>query len=215
MKIGPAAGGLTSKALAAQRTPLLAALAVTVVVTGGAALSGVVTGGDVQPRQLLADPAELTGAAWYLGAVSTLNFLVWAGATALYLVVGLGGRHRAPALATALLALAGVSTMLMLDDVFLLHEIAYPWLLGLPEEVVFTIYALVTIAVLVAFRRALGDQPEVGILVVALLAFAGSIVLDVVGGDLLVRRLGEEGLKLFGALGWALFPAKLVLRWLR
>lgn len=198
-----------------QRLPwrtLLATCAVAAALTALAPIAELVTGGSIETMELLSDPAELTGAPWYLGALSSITLLVWAAGAALHLVAGTALRGRTGRLGAALLCLGAITVVLALDDLLLLHEIFFPWVLGTPEVVTFALYAVGIGGVVMVARRELMAQPEVGVLALALVALGASVVLDVVGPDLTLRRVVEEGLKLLGALAWALFPAQVLVR---
>ena len=59
--------GLTRQSIRAQRRTLLITGAAAVLITMLAPLAVVVSNGRVGTMDLLSDPAELTGAPWYLG----------------------------------------------------------------------------------------------------------------------------------------------------
>lgn len=197
-----------------QRCALLVTIVAAAALSAAAPLATVVSDGSIGPLDLLVDPAEVTGAPWYLGAISTANLHVWAVAGALYALVGVGGRHRDRRLANASLWLAALTLVVLLDDQLLLHEIVVPWLLGVPELVAFAAYGTAITIIVLRYHRVLLEQPEVVLLVLAVVALATSVALDVVGWDTTTRRFAEEACKLLGALAWAAFPATLLLRWL-
>ncbi len=206
-------GSLTGEGIRAQRRTLLVTGIVALLLTMLAPLAVLITDGRVGTMDLLSDPAELTGAPWYLGAVSSLNLLTWAAGAAMYLVAGVAGRTRSPRLGVALLGLGFLTLVFTLDDQFLVHEIFIPWIFGLPETVTFAIYAAVLASLVLRFRVVLLRQPEMSVLILALVALGGSVIVDVLGWEVGGRRLLEEGLKMLGALAWALFPAKILVRW--
>lgn len=186
--------------------------AITVVLTGLAVLAAPVTEGRIGPMDLMSDPAEVTGIPWYIGAVSDLNLFVWAGGTAAYLLAALGLRRAHPRLAAALAGLGVVTLVFLADDRFLLHEIVYPWLLGISQLIAYIVYGTVLVLLVLLYSRVLLAQPEVGLLVLALFALAASVALDAIGWDSTTRQVAEEAAKLLGAALWSLFPAAIVVR---
>lgn len=188
------------------------AVVVAAGLVGLAALAGLVSEGGIDPMDLLADPAEVTGIPWYIGAVSDLNLFVWAAGAALFFLAALGLRRIDARLAAALALLGAMTMVLVMDDRFLLHEIVFPWLFGISEEVTYAVYAVVLALIVLSFLRVLLRQPELTVLVLALVAFAASVALDVFGGDSTARRMVEEGAKLLGTAAWAAFPGAIILR---
>lgn len=206
--------GLRARYLRRQLPWLVIAVVLTTVLVVLAWLASVVSEGRIPMMDLLSDPAEVEQIPWYTGAVSDLNLFVWAAAAAMYLIAAIGLRQRNRSLAHVLLWLGLFTVVLTLDDRFLLHEIVVPWLFGLSEIVVFGTYAVVMVAILLVFWRVLIAQPELSILVLGLLGLGVSVLLDVFGADADLRRVLEEAAKLLGTLGWALFPAAIVIRYL-
>lgn len=198
-----------------QGATLLATVLAAVLITSLVPLAVVVSEGRITAAELLSDPAEVTGAPWYLGALTSVTLLVWAAGAALHLVAGVALRAHPERLGAALTALGLVTLVFAADDAFLAHEILIPWILGIPEVVTYGIYGVVLLAVLVRYRSVLLRQPEASVLVLAVVAFGGSVALDVLGWDSTARRLAEEGLKLLGVLAWAVFPARIMVRSLR
>jgi hypothetical protein len=203
--------GLTAAGIRSQRLPLLAAVALTATVTAGAIAVSAASDG-IQVTDLMSDPAELTEIPWYLGAASSINLLVWAAGAALYVIAGIGLRPHDTRLGTALTGLGVLTITLTLDDLLLLHEIVIPWAFGLPQIVTFLIYGAGLLALLVHYRAELMGLPEVTVLVIAAFVFGGSVILDVLAWDTVVRRVAEETLKLLGATVWAAFPAAVIVR---
>jgi hypothetical protein len=191
---------------------VVAAVVVGLALSAPAPLAGVLTGGSLDPMDLMSDAVEVTGIAWHAGAVASLNLFVWAAGAGVFLVAAIGLRRRDASLAAMLLALGLLSLVLTLDDRFLLHEVVLPHYLGVPELVTYGLYAVAAVAVLVAFREVFRRLPETGILLFAIAALAVSVGLDLTGWDSLTRRVAEETFKMVGAVAWAAFPAAVVVR---
>ncbi len=172
---------------------------------------------------LLIEPVATAKLPWYTGAISTLGCFLWigAGAVALFAAGLCSGRHRACLVIFGLLSL-----WLGLDDAFLLHEIALPQILPLPQgwdsaafqRSLYVVYLLAFAGWGLAFRHQLKSRDLV-ILACSCLWLGLSMGIDVViEADLLdpysrlVRDknyalLVEDGSKLLGLLSWMTFSA--------
>ena len=127
------------------------------------------------------DPAAIAIHPAYYGALSNLGVLLW-GASVTSCLLG--------ALITKLLsdrweivsffvAFGTLSAMLCLDDLFMLHENVLPKKLGIPEEVLFVLYAIALASMLLHFRKIL-FKTQPAILGASLLLFALSLFSDLV-----------------------------------
>lgn len=196
-----------------QQVPWLAtAGAVSMALASLAPLATVASGGRIPVMDLLSDPAEITGIPWYVGAVSDLNLFVWAAGAAMFMLAGFGLRAVDRGLSRSLLWLGAFTVLLTADDRFLLHEIVFPWLFGLPQTGTMALYAGLLGLILAWHRHTLMRQPEVATLALALSALGTSVALDLIGWDSTARRVAEETAKLFGAVAWSLFPAAIIVR---
>lgn len=170
---------------------------------GFAALSLVALHSDV--GELLLDPNWLNGAAWYTGAISQIGAAVWT--TAGVAAAGGGwvarsvGRHEA---ATFLHVGAVATVVLLIDDLFAVHAVLPQ--LGIPKQVAQAAVVVPVAVWLVRFRRDI-QRTRSSILFAAVLANAGSLVIDVFlhpdRNDFAV--LFEDGCKFLGALAWATY----------
>ena len=87
------------------------------------ALLGVAHGAGVGVEQAVADPQETTGLR-LLGIVSTVGVLFWAGMVTVCVLAASIPTDRADPLRRFFRASAAVTTMLLLDDLLLVHEFA-------------------------------------------------------------------------------------------
>lgn len=195
-------------------TAVAVALAAGVALAALAPLGQLVTGGSVTAVELISDPAETNDITWFAGGVASLNMFLWAAASALC-AVGAAGLWRAePRLARALGALALLSTVILVDDRFLLHELVLPHY-GLPEPVSYVAYALAGALYVIAFWRVLSRHQASWLLALALVGMGLSVLLDMTGIDSDVRRVAEESAKMVGAAALVGFPALILVRRLR
>ena len=127
------------------------------------------------------DASAVLDGPFYVAYLSHLVSLIWglAAAVALFtcVVVRRAGNVEGFRL---LLAAAGITGAMALDDLLLLHEGAYP-VFGISEVVVYGVYGILIVAFVVTFRRRLGH---------AVLPIAGTLALWVVSAG--VDRLADE-----------------------
>jgi hypothetical protein len=146
------------------------------------------------------DASAVLDGPFYVAYLSHLESLVWclAAAVALFtsVVVRRAGNVEGFRL---LLAAAGITGAMALDDLLLLHEGAYP-VFGISEVMVYGVYGILIAAFVVTFRRRLGH---------AVLPIGVTLALWVVsaGVDLLVDEseasfVLEDGFKAAGVAVW-------------
>lgn len=169
----------------------------------------------IPTEHFLRDMATLTGAPPYLGALSSIGILLWgASATICLFVAACLPRRDA---ARAFWTYAGIlSIALAADDLFLFHEILFPFHLGIPEPMVYVLYGLLAAGFLVLFRRAILETEYV-LLGLALGWFAASLAVDRWGHLVLERGfwLVEDGFKMLGIVSWLLYFARTASRNMR
>jgi len=177
---------------------------------------------------LFRDPVAVAHGEAYFGLVSNLGILAWTAAAAICLFAGLQLRlgGTAPLHASFFLWSSAITTVLLLDDLFLLHEIRQLRVLGLTETVLFGGYGAVICLCLFLHRRATADF-DLRLLATALAMFAASLFFARLTGHrfaglvdtsaalhflkpLLARidpvaTLLEDGPKLIGIFAWAAF----------
>ncbi len=173
----------------------------------GAYVAGRVGGYDA--AEITRDPPGISGAAYHVGLLSFVGIIGWATAAALAAFGAVMLRRSSRASALGLGALSLVSSILLFDDLLLLHERILPDVFGLPERLTFALYGLAGLGAL-WLSRALIDRRNIVPLALAALAFAGSLAVDA-KQFAVERRLGvlrilvEDCSKLCGIWLWATF----------
>ena len=205
------------------RRPLVAAiLPATAIVVVAAVATRIL---DIPIQDAMGDPLARLGAHPLLGFVSNLGILLWAAAAGACLVGALGLRHERDAdrveQRTFFAASAALTTLLVLDDMFQLHEDLVPSLLGRGQTFILLGYVVLVGVYLWRFRRLLATT-EWALLAAAGAGFAISIGMDVLplalsylpgglGIDTesapfeFVEHLLEDGAKLVGIALWLAF----------
>lgn len=196
------------------------ALSSTLVLVFGTAIAGLLSlvwlAGTVNVpiAQFTRDPAAVMNGPFYAGALSNVGVLLWCasaavcffGASLLRAEVRTSHGAAIPAQAQPfLLASALFTCLLLVDDLFMLHDLVLPEYLQLRERYVVLTYGLLMLGYLVAFRRLI-LRTDWLILVMAGGFFACSIVVDKLPETLLpMHHVFEDGAKFLGILGWLLY----------
>ncbi len=189
--------------------PVLAVLAAAYAATAAVVIAILVGSrvGDRPSGDFVRDPVTVLDGAVYVGLVSHLGTIVWsAAATSCFLAaIVLGGRTRRA------FAWAGVlTTALLVDDVFLVHE-TYAEETGGSERHVLALYPIALAAYVVVYRTFL-RRHDAWLLVIALALFGVSAIVDVRDAE---EYLLEDSAKLFGIVTWCVVFAAASVRELR
>ena len=168
---------------------------------------------EVPIAQFTRDPAAVMNGPFYAGALSNVGVLLWCAAAAVCFFGAslLSARIQSGLAAPAgdgprfLLASALFTCLLLVDDLFMLHDLVLPEYLQLRERYVILTYGLLMLAYLLRFRRQI-LQTDWLVLVVAGGFFSCSIVVDKLPETLLpMHHVFEDGAKFLGILGWLLY----------
>jgi hypothetical protein len=165
-------------------------------------------------RSFFIDPVAEFNAPVYIGFVSNLGVVLLCSGAAACLLAGtlLFGRAGLKRESIFLLSAGAFTTVLMFDDLFLLHEEVLPERLGIPEPVVYALYGGALLGLFLYNRRQiLGSRFVLGL--IAVLFFGLSIGFDllekiydsedpVFGID---HHLLEDGPKLMGIESWTMY----------
>lgn len=166
-------------------------------------------------EELLRDPLAVAaikkdGRVHY-GIVSQIGVLVWAFTAGALFITALvaflrGARNKAMFFAMGAL----ITGLLLVDDLFMIHEYVWVHRVGSSEEVLYGFYAVLTCSYLFLFRREI-SQSGTGVLAVSLVFFAISILVDKVAplkGVSPFYWITEDGGKLAGITCWATFHTR-------
>ena len=165
---------------------------------------------DIPIADFTRDPVQIFDAPAYTGILSNVGAIIWAVTAGICLFSATVSRAvtRADDHARYLLAAGLFTTLLLLDDVFILHEMDYG---GVPEESVFVLYASVVLWLVIRFRSVL-LQTRVIFLVLAFLCFGMPLLLDLTPLETTTSVLPyrsvylfEDGAKFAGIVSWATY----------
>ncbi|QJE74035.1 hypothetical protein HHL28_13875 [Aerophototrophica crusticola] len=171
----------------------------------------VVTLLGADPKWTLRDPAGAGGLPPYAGFFSNLGVLAWwaaAVACVLAALVVRWGQNRRDSLADAAAAGGGLSAVLALDDLLLVHEALLPLYVGLDERWALAAYGTGALAYLWRFR-AVHLRMETGLMAASIALLAASLVVDLMELDGAKALLLEDGAKFGGICAWALYHLRL------
>ncbi len=162
-------------------------------------------------EQLFRDIASAEGIPVHQGLFSQLGIMVWSGAMGVLLFVATAVPSRTSREAAFIRCSLFLTSLLALDDAFLLHESVFGQVFGVSEKVTFGVYGLLILGYLYFFSEIILTTQFL-LLVLALALFGLSVVVDltprlavVVGKDPLF--LLEDGSKLAGIVFWAVYHA--------
>ena len=144
------------------------------------------------PTEILRDPIMVAGgdqSDFYLGLFSNLGVVLWTAAAAICLFVGSGLTGEASRRARHFLLFAGFFTLvLMLDDLFMLHE-------NYADRMIYPLYALGLLYYVIRFFGLI-LRLDVVLFALAIPFFGNAIVIDLAPW----RLLSDEGIELPQAL---------------
>ncbi len=153
--------------------------------------------------QFTRDLAALTDSSPFIGLLSSIGILFWAATAAIcYFSALILWQQKQHSKALFLLAAGLITSLLLLDDLFMLHEVVFPTYLNLGERITYALYAGIVGSFLWGFRQQiLGTDFTILLIALGLLGF--SVLADRIFSDIGPwGYLVEDGPKLFGIVAW-------------
>lgn len=152
------------------------------------------------------DPADITNTSPFLGVVSNICILLWCATAAICFLSFFILKSRPHRKMASFFLVAGlITSLLMLDDLFLLHERVFPNLFHLRQRYIFVTYGSIIYVYLVSFRKTI-FKTNFMTLALALGFFFLSIAVDGMSDMLGIKipyyHLFEDGFKLIGLASW-------------
>ncbi len=179
-------------------------------VVGFAAVTAHIRGAGID--EVVRDVAEVVGAPVYTGFLSQVGLFLWSAGAAICFVSYLSIRSREPTLRARYLFSSGIlTTILLIDDAFLVHDRLVPALFGIPPAATYAGYAVVLAAYLWRFRRPILVEPHL-LLVMAIGLGGVAAVLDVLDGGNLSAVFPSNALKFLAVGTWVLYFADYCVR---
>lgn len=155
------------------------------------------------------DPVTVMDAPFYLGFFSHFGILFWCGTAILCFYTRIILRNTSTdSEQLKFLFYSGLLTSLLLfDDLFLLHEDVFPEFLNLNKATVYLVYVNIIILYLLLFRREILNS-EFIILMVASMLIAISQFVDMLPMPIPEDSFLEDAVKLFGIVTWFIYYAR-------
>lgn len=150
------------------------------------------------------DPLAITGGHPFLGIISNIGAILWSSAAAFCLLsISILRKKDKPADTIRFIGLGGfISLVLLVDDLFMIHERIFPQYFGIHERLLFILYGLL-IFLYFAFYIKIILNTEYLFLISALFFFGLSIIVDSIPESIIpMHHLFEDGAKFIGIASW-------------
>ncbi|MHC0064191.1 hypothetical protein ACWATR_15035 [Nostoc sp. UIC 10890] len=157
------------------------------------------------------DPSAIVNAPFYLGFFSNIGILFWCSSASicLFSYILLKKDIRAKEYSSFFLFSGILTSLLLFDDFFLIHEIVFPNYLHLNEKIVYAGYIALILMFFVKFKTIL-KKSEFLILLSAFIFFGLSIVCDNIFPNMPVAI--EDTFKLVGITTWFTYFVRICLQ---
>jgi hypothetical protein len=161
---------------------------------------------DIHFSFLTRDPITLLEGKPYIGLISNTGIIFWCATSAILLFSSkISAIQKKPRSQIFFLLFSGLLTLLLLiDDLFMMHDVIFPEYLNLGDGVFYSFYGILLVALLAFYRRFIMSTDYI-LLILAIIFFGGSAVIDSV---LVIRSKFdypysfEDSLKFFGIIAW-------------
>ena len=156
------------------------------------------------------DPQVTTRTAFYLGLGSNLGVILWGATVAILLFTwfALGAGPVRTASGRGLLAAAGLTTLLLADDLLLLHDRVFRYEWRIPEHSSMAAYGVIGLGCLLIAFRLIRESPDRLLFASVIVLFAVALVVDVVDEtETTITGAGvlEDAAEFLGVVGWLAF----------
>jgi len=155
------------------------------------------------------DPLQTLEGKFYVGTVSQLGIVMWsATVAALFLSLRLSLLMKKPRQESLFLLFSGLlSLMMLIDDLFMFHDVIMPTYFLISEKFFYGFYALAVVGLFLYFRKIVLKTDYI-LFVLAVVSLGGSVLSDIVT-DLGVKLPDpffiEDGFKFIGITGWVAY----------
>ncbi len=166
--------------------------------------------GHIEVHEFTRDMAGIADVHPLTGILSSLGILLWCVTASIgFFAAIMGDRNRQPDVFWFLIVSGCLSTYMLLDDLYMFHELLAPRYLGLREEAVLAVLVLAILIYIFMFRRTI-LQTYSFFLLLALIFLTTSVVVDRIFVSLEARighweGLVEDGAKWLGIVSWCTY----------
>lgn len=171
---------------------------------------------NISADQFTRDPNQIVNIPFYIGAISNLGIIFWSATVALCIFSVCAIKRYAPnsAFRGFMLHSSIISTVLLLDDLYMWHEQMFPDYLKIPEIFIYLFYVIYFLYILVRFRNVI-LQSNYLVLFAALFFMGTSVGMDIMVDIRLFatslaafyrhETLFEDFFKSLGILTWLVY----------
>jgi len=151
------------------------------------------------------DPAATFHSSPFIGVISNIGIIVWSAAVAICLFCsGIFHKQNKGEHATFFRYSGLITFILLIDDLFMFHDLVFPKILHFPEKLVYAAYFLLIVIYLFKFYKYI-LKTEYAILGLALILFGLSMLIDQILPSRGIEFLIEDGMKLLGITTWYIY----------
>jgi hypothetical protein len=164
---------------------------------------------NVELDHFTQDPVTVMDAPFYLGFFSHFGILFWCGTAILcfYTRIILRNTSTNSEHLKFMLYSGLITSLLLFDDLFLLHESVFPEFLNMNKGTVYVVYVNIILLYLLFFRNEILESEYV-ILIIASALIAVSQFVDMLPMPLPEDSFLEDAVKLFGIVTWFIYYAR-------
>lgn len=146
---------------------------------------------------------------FYFGFISNLGVILWCSSFVLMTMSAIFTYKISKTNFGFYLSLTILNLVLLFDDLFMIHERAFPYLTGLSERYLILSYALFLSSVLYIYRSLILRSSFI-LLILSFFFFGLSLFFDFYQSeDVLYHYLYEDGFKFIGIIFWAFYHFEL------
>lgn len=184
------------------KKPMVIFLLPALILLLGVAVSAYIS--KIPISQFTRDPLAITKGQPYFGLISNAGVMLWSFSCAIslfsYLVIK--DKVESKKILNAIILGGLISSILLLDDLFMLHEIFYPIFFGLKEKVILMIYGAIFIYYLVKHKNLIIEN-NVAFIILTMMFWGLSILVDSIPKTRIPwHHLFEDGFKFLGVVCW-------------
>ncbi|WP_353779947.1 hypothetical protein [Winogradskyella sp. 3972H.M.0a.05] len=164
---------------------------------------------DIPYKSITGDPAYATKSNPFTGVISNIGILLWATTAAVCLFTGLTLRYvKQSSNDSSFLISSGLITlMLLLDDLFMLHDYAFTKYLNIKQVVTYAFYFAIVALYGLRFWKTIKKNSYV-LLAMAFAFFGTSVFCDLFFAERNIEYFWEDSLKFLGIISWSLYFLK-------
>ena len=155
------------------------------------------------------DPIQTYNGSPFAGILSNIGIIFWCSTIAILLFSSkIAQEMGRPKALYRFFFFSGLLTILMMiDDLFMMHDVIFPEYLNLDENFFYVFYGSSVITLLYFFRRVIVKSDYI-LFLLAFFLLAGSVITDVVvilGLNIKGTYLIEDGFKFLGIISWFVY----------